>query len=39
MTPTLLIGKIMAFEMSRKMSQEEPTSLKPYAFYVMNTER
>jgi hypothetical protein len=28
-----VIGKIEAFEMSRKMSQqEEPTSSKPYAF-------
>ena len=33
MTPTIVIGKIMAFEMSRKMGQqEEPTSSKPYAF-------
>jgi hypothetical protein len=33
MTPTLVIGKIVAFEMSRKMGQEEePTSLKPYVF-------
>jgi hypothetical protein len=33
MTPTLVIGMIVAFEMSRKMGQEEEaTSLKPYAF-------
>jgi DNA replication protein DnaC len=33
MTPTIVIGKIAAFEMSWKMSQqEEPTSSKPYAF-------
>jgi hypothetical protein len=32
MTPTLLIGKIVAFEMSRNMGQEEPTSSMPYAF-------
>jgi hypothetical protein len=33
MTPTIVIGKIAAFEMSRKMGQqEEPTSSKPYAF-------
>jgi hypothetical protein len=33
MTPTLAIGKIVAFEMSRKMGEEEePTSSKPYAF-------
>jgi hypothetical protein len=33
MTPTIVIGKIVAFEMSRKMCRgEEPTSLKPYAF-------
>jgi hypothetical protein len=33
MTPTLVIEKIVAFEMSRKMGQEEePTSSKPYAF-------
>jgi hypothetical protein len=33
MTPTIVIGKIVAFEMSRKMGQqEEPTSSKPYAF-------
>jgi hypothetical protein len=33
MTPTIVIGKIIAFEMSRKMSQgEEPTSSRPYAF-------
>jgi hypothetical protein len=32
-TPTIVIGKIMAFEMSRKIGQEEePTSSKPYAF-------
>jgi hypothetical protein len=28
----LLIGNIVAFEMSREMGQEEPTSSKPYAF-------
>jgi hypothetical protein len=33
MTPTIVIGKIVAFEMSRKMGrQEEPTSSRPYAF-------
>jgi hypothetical protein len=33
MTPALMIGKIVAFEMSRKMSQEEePTYSKPYTF-------
>jgi hypothetical protein len=33
MTPTIVIGKIVAFEMSRKMGQEEePTSSKPFAF-------
>jgi hypothetical protein len=33
MTPTIVIGKIAAFEMSRKMCQgEEPTSSRPYAF-------
>jgi hypothetical protein len=33
MTPTLVIEKIVAFEMSQKMGQEEkPTSSKPYAF-------
>jgi hypothetical protein len=33
MTPTIVIGKIVAFEMSRKMCQgEEPTSSRPYAF-------
>jgi hypothetical protein len=33
MTPTIVIGKIAAFEMSWKMGQqEEPTSSKPYAF-------
>jgi hypothetical protein len=33
MTPTIVIGKIAAFEMSRKMGrQEEPTSWRPYAF-------
>jgi ABC-type multidrug transport system ATPase subunit len=33
MTPTLVIGKIVAFEMSLKMRQEEePTSSKSYAF-------
>jgi hypothetical protein len=32
MTPTIVIGKIAAFEMSRKMGrQEEPTSSRPYA--------
>jgi hypothetical protein len=29
MTPTILIGKIATFEMSRKMGQEEPTYSKP----------
>ena len=33
MTPTIVIGKIPVFEMSRKMGrQEEPTSSRPYAF-------
>jgi hypothetical protein len=33
MTLTIVIGKIVAFEMSRKMGQEEkPASSKPYAF-------
>jgi hypothetical protein len=33
MTLTIVIGKIVAFEMSRKMGwQEEPTSSRPYAF-------
>ena len=33
MTPTIVIGKITAFEMSRKMCRgEEPTSSRPYAF-------
>jgi hypothetical protein len=33
MTPTIVIEKIAAFEMSRKMGrQEEPTSSRPYAF-------
>jgi hypothetical protein len=33
MTPALVIGKIVAFEMSWKMGEEEePTSLKPFAF-------
>jgi hypothetical protein len=32
MTPIIVIGKIVAFEMSRKMCQEEPTSSRPYAF-------
>jgi hypothetical protein len=33
MTPMIVIGKIAAFEMSRKMGQEEElTSSKPYAF-------
>jgi hypothetical protein len=32
MTPTIVIGKIAAFEMSRKMGQEEPTYSRPYAF-------
>jgi hypothetical protein len=33
MTPTIVIRKIVAFEMSRKMGrQEEPTSSRPYAF-------
>jgi hypothetical protein len=32
-SPTIMIGKITAFEMSRKMGrQEEPTSSRPYAF-------
>jgi ATP-dependent Zn protease len=32
MTPTLLINKVVAFEMSWKMGQQEPTSSRPYAF-------
>jgi hypothetical protein len=28
----IVIGKIASFEMSQKMGQEEPTSLRPYAF-------
>jgi hypothetical protein len=33
MTPTILIGKIVAFEMSRKMGRQEETTLsRPYAF-------
>jgi hypothetical protein len=33
MVPALVIGKIVAFEMSHKMGEEEePTSSKPYAF-------
>jgi hypothetical protein len=33
MTPTTVIGKIAAFEMSQKMCrEEEPTSSRPYAF-------
>jgi hypothetical protein len=33
MTPTIVIGKIAAFEMSQKMGrQEEPTFSRPYAF-------
>jgi hypothetical protein len=33
MAPTIVIGKIVAFEMSRKMGrQEEPTSSRSYAF-------
>jgi hypothetical protein len=33
MTPTTVIGKIEAFEMSQKMGgQEEPTSSRPYVF-------
>jgi hypothetical protein len=33
MTPTIVIGKIVAFEMSWKIGwQEEPTSSRPYAF-------
>jgi hypothetical protein len=33
MTPTIVIGKIVTFEMSQKMCRgEEPTSSRPYAF-------
>jgi hypothetical protein len=32
MTPTIVIRKFEAFEISRKMGQEEPTSLRSYAF-------
>jgi hypothetical protein len=32
MTQTIVIGKIAAFKMSRKMGQEEPTSSRPYVF-------
>jgi hypothetical protein len=36
MTPTIVIGKNAAFEMSRKMSRgEEPTFSRPYAFALM----
>jgi hypothetical protein len=35
MTPTIVIRKIAAFEILRKMGrQEEPTSSSPYAFCV-----
>jgi hypothetical protein len=40
MTPTILIGKIVAFEMSRKMGrQEEPTLSRPYAFACDEAKR
>jgi hypothetical protein len=32
MTPTIVIGKITTFEMSRKICREEPTYSRPYAF-------
>jgi hypothetical protein len=32
MTPSLVNEKIVAFEMSRKMGQEDATSSNPYAF-------
>jgi hypothetical protein len=32
MTPTIMIGKIASFKISRKMGQEELTSSRPYAF-------
>jgi hypothetical protein len=32
MTPTIVIRKIVAFEMPRKMGQEGPTSSRPFAF-------
>jgi ABC-type multidrug transport system ATPase subunit len=32
MTPTIVIGKIVAFEMSQKIDQEELNSSKSYAF-------
>jgi hypothetical protein len=36
MTLTIVIGKIVAYEMSRKMGrQEAPTSLRPYILHVM----
>jgi hypothetical protein len=36
MTRTIVIRKIVAFEMSRKMCRgDEPTSSRPYAFHVM----
>jgi hypothetical protein len=39
MTPTIVIGKIAAFEMSRKNGrQEEPTSSRPYSFACDETK-
>jgi hypothetical protein len=36
MTPTIVIGKIVAYETSRKMGrQEAPTSSRPYILHVM----
>jgi hypothetical protein len=32
LSSTIVIEKITTFEISRKMGQEEPTSLRPYAF-------
>jgi hypothetical protein len=39
MTPTLVIEKILAFEMSRKMGQDEATSSTPYAFICDETKK
>jgi ABC-type multidrug transport system ATPase subunit len=40
MAPTIMIGKIVAFEMSQKMGQqEEPTFSRPYAFACDDKEQ
>jgi hypothetical protein len=39
MTLALLIGKIVAFEMSRKMGQEEDASSRSYAFKCKEHKR